>query len=716
MVLSVVPPPPTDMDFAEEDLALDLMEEFDPRKERCAREPWRCPPMPKPEEVLAGAEQQQEEQSYRIWVASQSNRWLNGELFGHYRRDEAKFRRGEMVPARSNDLVNEHFDMVAFHAQMDLHVKSPADSINYVEEAEAKQDYSRLFLRELAREHAQQDGNADLNTDLANAAGRSGMLAAYIDVDSSNPRTGISVQVYDANLVYPVYEGKRGLGIVYVVYLATARDVISWHGDNAGTVERKVRKIARGGSGDGSYDALCEKECVVYYDRKNKMVLWGGELITKSEHNSGVVPFITEHSGIGMPGFMQTPESTRYPFGSVDELHSADMWQIDSRKLDHARKSQPLLWRNVDTHALKEAMASLAVYTYRTQVLGNRLVVRQGVMSAQEGEPEMGKGEEEITLLRADDELDQHPAAIDPGVFNFVTAHTMKNDATGQSVTVANPNPGGAQAGGSAIDMLRQQGAERWFPVTRMLQGFYTKLCIRALEIVRDNGEYLGNLDEPGITINRSRPSGILGLVDPHLLTGDMLQRAGCEVTVTLKKFNPASLPALIQALIMAKGQGLISQRQAVELIGAAQDIEDELRRIKDDQLDSVPEMLAAKALREKYNAAMRAVAEEDLETARQHLLEGRYLADQLTVAMASRISMVSTAVQEAMGWKMQNDMMGLPSGPEAAMQIDPASAALALPGGAGGGAPVQPNPAPFLSPVPFGGTTGHNGGRIAGT
>jgi hypothetical protein len=648
MVLSVVPPPPTTGAYADEDLALDLMEEMDPRAERCAREPWRCPKPPKAEDVLAWAEQQQEEQSYRIWTAATMNRWLNGELFGHYRRDERKFRTGEMVPARSNDLVNEHFDCVAFHAQMDMHVKAPADSANYRDEAEAKQDYCRLLLRRLALDHAMQDQNSDLLTDLANAAGRSGMLAAYIDVDASNPQTGITFQVYDANLVYPIYEGKRGLGKVLVIYLATAEDVIGWHGENDGKVERRVRKIARGGSSDGTYDSLCEKECVVCYDRANTTVLWGGELIKQTEHASGYVPFIIEHSGIGMAGFMQTPENQRYPFGAIEDIPTADMWQVDSRKLDHARKSQPLLWRNVDTHALKEAMASLAVYTYRIQILGKKLVVRQGNMSASEGEPDQPEGENEVMLLRADDELDQYPGAVDPAVFNVVTAHTMKNDATGQSITVANPNPGGAQAGGSAIDMLQQKGAERWFPVTRMVQRFLTKVCIRALEIVRDNGEYLGNLEEPGIAIPRTRPSGILGLVDPHLLTGEMLQRAGCDIEVTLKKFNPGSLPALVQALLMAKSQGLMSQAMAVELIGAAQDVEDELRRIKDDQLESVPEMLAAKALREKYNGAMRAVAEQDYETARQLLLEGRYLSDQLTVAMASRISMVSSAVQGA--------------------------------------------------------------------
>jgi hypothetical protein len=51
-------------------------------------------------------------------------------------------------------------------------------------------------------------------------------------------------------------------------------------------------------------------------------------------------------------------------------------------------------------------------------------------------------------------------------------------------------------------------------------------------------------------------------------------------------------------------------------------------------------------------------------------------------------------------------------------MNIDPESATLALPGGAGGGASVgpAPNAAPYLSPVPFGGTTGRNGGRMPGS
>lgn len=675
---------------------LGLLPELDPKADLKAREPWRFPKKPSFVTLKAEAEHLKADHAYRILVAALMNQWLNGERFGHFPRDKDLFASGEMTPVPITKLRDEHFDMVVWHARMDLHSRVYARDVIDREEREAKEDFLRLFWEEIQEQHAEMEGNGPLKVALPDTMGRAGMLAAYIAPDPSNDVTGICFHLMDPFAIYPVWEGKRGLARVYVIYDADADHVIGMYGDPAGATAKKVRKLEKADTAADSddYDAPAVKELILCYDRAWTSVIWGGELVRQYQHDQGRVPFVIQYSGIGMQGFMHSPAPT--PSGTDTDLllMGPEYWSANSRQLDLARKAQPLLWRRVPAHALEEAIAVRLVSAFRRNSYKPPVVVKQGPASAAEGEPERDPQEDGATILRADDELQPYPSLVDPQLMTAMLTMVGQNSQSGVSPTVLNgANLGGAQASGNAVDMLKADGNERWSPVTVGIEEFMRKVFRHALEIVRDEGDGLVDPDIPGIPVPRTRRDNLMGLTDPHILTPEMLARAGgCRIErVTLRKFNPQALPPLIQALAMAKQSGVMSQEVIVEMIAAATDIEGEIRRIEQDQFDQVPEMMTAKHLRLAHQRAMNAVRNGDMESARQELLAAKYLADQQTVAMMQRLSMVSSATMEAMQATammgqggMMNPMLG--------------------PGGGGGMDPALGNQ---LSPSQFGGTTG---------
>ncbi len=686
----------------EDDLAL-LDTEPTLREARCTKEPWRCPKKPSTQRVMEDAARAKEDHAYRIRINAAFNQWLQGERYGYFPGDQKFYETGELIPAIVDDLKNEHYNAVMWHARMDKHIEVQGREAIGAEEKEAKGDFARLLEEEWCDEFSRAHGSS-LNVAMPDCAGRTGMLAAFLAVDPGNETTGLRFQMLDPNAIYPVWQGDRGLAKVYIIYQATADDVIGRYGDNGGKVERKVRKLSRADASDGVYNHRTEKELILYYDRDHAFVIWGGELMRYYQHGYGQVPVEIETSGAGMQGFMSTPDPI--DSGTASDILSvgSEFWQISTRQMDLARRNQPPLIRLAAAHAQKEAIFSRLLSTLKrnTSPKGRPVVVGQEPMSVQDGEPEMKPEEAGVSLTRKDDTVVPYPNIPEVELTTPLLQMTTLNAQTGFSAITTNGGQlGGAQAGGNAIDMLSTQGAERWSLYTLMVQGFWSKLMKRSFELVRDYGGDMGG-DEGGLLVPRTHPGpGLFGLTDPHELSPDIFARTGCRVNVTLHKFNPMSLPPLIQAIMMATQTGLMSKQTSVTLIGAVHDVDDEIRRIKEDQLAAVPELMAAEQLEMGHKRAMRALMEGDPESARREILKTKYLADQLTVAMMARLSMVSQSTMEAMQSSQMSDASGATQFGQAAMGggMSPTPAM-------GGGQP-QANVAPYQSPSQFGGTTG---------
>lgn len=688
--------------YAETDVVVDddpyaLME--DPDALARAMEPWRYPPKPRLTDLNAESERVKEDHAYRIGMISVMNAWLNGERYGYFPRDKEGIDNGSVTPVRLPDLINEHFDMVMFHAGMDVQITAEGRAAIEEEEIEAKEDYLRLFWDQICDDHGEKHNGGDLKAALADTAGRTGMLAAFVAVDPANSVTGIQFQMLDPFGVYPVFEPGRGLAKVYYLGTATAAEVIGSHGDNGGKLERKVRKIVR--ADNDEYDPFAEKDIILYWDRQWSAVIWGGELLRVYQHGYGRVPIELELSNLGMQSFMHTPWSTVTTDTDSDRLMVGnEWWQANTRQIDWARKCQPLFWRRLFSHSLKEALATRDVSVYRVNTSAKRpMVVGQTQMSIKDGEPEI-KGEEgDVSLVRAEDVVNPYPN--EPAAHMVATIRAMVTEATNSaaaSTTTSGAQLGGAQASGNAVDILASIGNQRWAPITLMIENFLTKIFRRVLEYARDYPDEMGGDDlDGGLLVPRTKPS-IMGFTDPHELTPDIIARTGTRVKVKLHKFNVQTLPPLIQSLMMAKQAGLMSQETGVALIGATDDPRDEARRIVEDQLNAVPELMAAKQLQLGYQRALRAAAAGDMESVRQMMLTNKYLADQLTVAMMARMSMVSRATMEA----MQLGAVAPQAGSAMMMpNVNPTGMS-------------DPNVAPYLSPSQFGGTTGQEGGRPA--
>ena len=688
--------------YVEPDVVVDDDEPYVPDADPLALErdlmPWKFPPKPRLTDMQSEAERLKEEHAYRIGMMTVMNAWLNGERYGYFPRDKEGIENGSITPVRLPDLINEHFDMVMFHAGMDVQITAEGRAAIEEEEIEAKEDYLRLFWDQICDDHSEKHSGGDLKAAMADTAGRTGMLAAFLAVDPANDVTGIQFQLLDPFGVYPVFEPGRGLAKVYYLGSATAADVIGNHGDNDGRVERKIRKMVRGERA-GDYDPFCEKEIILYWDRQWSAVIWGDELIRVYQHGYGRVPVEIELSNLGMQSFMNTPTSNITDAGDQSLLRVADeWWQANTRQIDWARKCQPLFWRRLFSHSLKEALATRDVSVYRVNTSAKRpMVVGQTQMSIKDGEPEL-KGEEgDVSLVRAEDVVNPYPN--EPAAHMVATIRAMVTEATNSaaaSTTTSGAQLGGAQASGNAVDILASIGNQRWAPVTFMQENFLTKIFRRVLELAREYPDEMGGDEfEGGLLVPRSKPS-IMGFTDPHELTPEIIERTGTRVKVKLHKFNVQTLPPLIQSLMMAKQAGLMSQETGVALIGATDDPRDEARRIVEDQLNAVPELMAAKQLQLGYQRALRAAAAGDMESVRQQMLTNKYLADQLTVAMMARMSMVSRATMEA----MQLGAVAPQAGSAMMMpNVNPTGMS-------------DPNVAPYLSPSQFGGTTGQQGGR----
>lgn len=678
-------------------------------REAKRREPWRYPDKPSIDAVRFEAERLKTEHSFRILVNAVMRQWLNGERQGHFPRDAELIRSGEMIPVPITKLRDEHYDYCVWHSRMNITFEKSGRGVIEDEEVDAVLDYSRLLIDQWKDEFSEQDDNGDLMMALPDTAGATGMLAAYVAPKPSNEETGVSFRMLDPSAVYPVWEGERGLAKVYLAYLADADHVVGHYGDNGGRVERKVRKIVRNDTravDDGA--ELVEKEVIVRYDRQWVTILWGGDLIWQYQHGLGDVPVLIQSSGVGMQGFMNSPNPIISGSDTDILVMGADYWRANSRQLDMARKSQPPLWRRVAAHAFEEALATRIGYSVTRATKDPPIVIKQGVMSAAEGEPEVDVGEKGRILLRADDAIEEYPMGGDPQVMATLLTIVGQNSQTGMAIGVINPNPGGAQASGNAIDMLKQDGNERWAVITLMIEKFLAKCVSRALSYVEKEGDAFGDYEDPGVLlVPRSRPSRLMGKTDPHEFTPEIVARVGAKVKVFLRKFNSSSLPPLIQALLMGQSAGLMSQKTAVSLIGAVEDIEEEIRRIKEDQLSATPELMAAERLELGYKRAYQAMVNGDEESARREILKTKYLADQLTVAMMARLSMVSQSTMEAMQQAGLAQMSGASMFQQSVMQ--PQLAAL------GQGQGMDPNVAPYMSPSPLGGTTGNQGGRPMG-
>lgn len=644
---------------------------------------YRKPGRPKKDEVIEDAEGNKEDHYLRVRLAAEMLGRLNMEMVGIFPRDKEMIDAGEIETFQSTALRDEHDAACAWISSMTTSFESKYRETIDREEASAKEDFLHYFYEVWSEAHGR-SGTGPLRWALPDTLQKYGMLAAYIAVDPSNDEIGLRVRMVDPATIFPVHEGDRGLSQVYRIYNATAAAVIGDFGDDEGTVERKVKKVARQSRGDGRYDRNFVGEVIEYWDRNWGMVLYEKEVVRIWEHGYTHVPFIVKYGCFGQQGFTRTPGDSIY--GMLPRDFGPALMAVDDRSFDLARMAQPFLWRRVKAHDIEEAVAGRYVTAFR-RAMNPPLIVKQGMLSAVEGDPEIDNREAGMTRARNDDEFEPLPVNPMNEVLAPLQAMLDMNRQTGMAPGLLMGQNPAAQTSGTALDVLSQGGLEKWSPLVMVIEEFLQEMGRRALELVRDWGPLLGADGERGVIIvPRRNPNPRTGEAPAHEVTSELIRSTGTRILCTLRKFNPNSLPSIGMGLTQLASLGIIDKRSMIHIAGFTQDPDGILARIDEEMLDEVPEIKQAQTLDILYAQAEKALRRKDERSAYMALLKARYVASQMQMAQQDKM-------QQMMETSMGTQMMGN----DLTMQEQQMQAEGSLPG-------VPPPPGP---PMPPGGVQG---------
>lgn len=655
---------------------------------------YRKPKAPRPEDVLADAQQEKEDHRHRLDHVHEMYDVLSGARVGQFERDTDLIESGEVEIFRLTDITDEHNAACTWVAGMDVSFEAKSRDVVDRDEASAKEDFLTFLYERWAARHAEA-GFGHLQWSLSDTLQRTGMLATWIRDDPSDGELGIDIRVIDPSSIFPVYEGARGLAKVYRVYQATASDVLGNFGDDEGEVERKIRKIARSES-SGRYDHRYEGECIEYYDRHWAMVLFEGTMIRRWEHGLGTPPFVITPGCFGQQGFTRIPAPHRV-WDREDIIRGVPI--TSSRSEDLAGIYQPFLYRRLRSHYQEEALAG-RLMTMARRTLNPPTVLKQGLLSQQDGIPDIDTSEGGTTAIRDDDALEPFPSTPDPSIYQPLMMLVGQNRQTSMPPSLVMGQGIPAQTSGTAIDIASQNGLEKWTPLVLCLEAHLSHVGQRALEIIRDWGDILGGEGNLGvIEVPRRNPSDGATEISPyHELTPEMVRRSGTRVVSRMSKFNPLTLGAVANALIMLKSMNAIDQRSIIRIAGYDPDIEGVLQRIEEDLLNDVPEIKQSKTLRTLKKQALRALALDDKDTAEEIAMEALYVGGQMQLSSLAKLKMIAGASDPPM-----NSMQEVPMGPDG-MPLPPGVAP-----------PPMGGEMPKMQGASIGTPTGTQGGRPGG-
>lgn len=587
---------------------------------------YRKPPRPKIADVIADAQREQDDHEGRVLLAGEMLRRLNLETNGMFERDREGVESGEIEPFWSTDMRDEHDAACASISRMDWHVESLYRESMDKDEAASKEDLAHYLFECEARQHSRA-GFASINWALVDVLQKYGMLVGFDGLDPQNDECGVRMRLVDPATVFPVHEGDRGLRCVYRKYYATASQVLGDFDDDGG-VERKLRKFAQ--DGDGRYDPHFVGEVVEYWDRNWCLVAFEEEQVLLREHGYGRVPFTITYGCFGQQGFTTQPDLTatdEWLFG--DEARGSARGR-GNRRDDLLRIAQPFLWRRAKAHDIEEAVNSRLLTALRRSMLPP-MVVKQGIVSAEEGDPEIDPNEGGITRLREDDDIQVLPNLPAPEVMTPLMNAMTQNKQTGMASGVLMGQNPAAQTSGFALDILAQAGFEKWSPLVMSIEQFITERTEWRLALLRDWGAILGADGSRGsLYVPRRNPNPRTGDSLAHEVTPDLIRRTGVRVKVRLHKFNPQGLASIGNGLSIMNAMGAVDKRTIIEVSGITTDPDGLLRRIEDEALEAVPEVLQARTLRRYVKEAQRAMERGDVDTAEELLAEVQFVAEQM--------------------------------------------------------------------------------------
>lgn len=636
--------------------------------------PWpgyKPPPKPKVADVLAAAERERNLHEPRVQQGYEMLRRYNLDpaLRGFFTRDRKSIIDGEVETFPDPAIRNETDAIITFISQMDRSIEAIHRLSIERDEAQAKEDAAAYILENHQRQYSR-EGGAILTAAKAFCLIVFGMIAEFRGIDVDNEEVGLRFRLLDPNIVFPIWEGPRGLGQVYLKYETSAARFIGTFANHPKFKEAVVRKSA--GGMVAAMDPNFMGTVVEYWDREWYMICWQDEAVLVDRHGYNRVPFNITPGNFGQPANVTAPHLMRYPDGTF--------W-TDDRKEDYKRLYQPFLWREVPLHEVKEALVGRLVTDARDARDPAR-VLYAGVLTFDD-DTRIDTRAKAINKLRDDDKLEEITNTPDPSILQPLWAVVTSAEATSRPSSLMAGNAPMSQGSGTALNLLSRSGLEKWaLPVLTIEQheanGLEMDFCNW-----RDFGAVLGMDGDRGVMyVPRSRPNPVTGDAAAHEVTPDLLRRVGIRIKVTLHRFNPEELPMLAQGVGMLKSVNLIPDRQAIRVLGYTTDVEGAISEIRRDMLEETPVMQMLNTLNGIIEEMQQAAWREDRESFDQKLAELEFVAGQYEIQQFTQEAQLMQT--RMLRQQMQRQQMQSGMGPS----VNGMTGSMGLPVGTQGGAP----------------------------
>ena len=671
--------------------------------------PWASPKKPKAATAIETAQKDRERfAGYAEVVSDFAAKLEPGRVATTYPRVDPDDPEDEHFPLV--DLRAEHERFCSWGANHDLFIRAPVSDELDADEAAMKEDAAYYWIECFQRQFASSGDGGDLMWALWDTLATYGRLATLVTLDLYDEESGLSFRLLDPATTFPVFEGKRGLHHVSLVYGATANEVLGWHGNDA-KVERALKRQI--GKSDSDLGLDTEGEVVEWIDRGWHAVYWNGVEVKCAEHGYGFVPIRYDRGPWGRQAFTSSTAIDDLAVTRIS-VETPNGWRggytrrasgTGSARLDESRVGLPFQYWKLKAHKVKEAFMSryLTAALYMTDPA---VWVTEGYEAERKGLPEAKIERGKTYTLREDERAEIPQLPFYPQILQTVANEIVQGQALGSAGPIAF-GMAAPQTTGSAAGILDAEGKEIWAPGLRTMQNHVTGVIELAATIYRDWGDLIGAPGSRGsVPVPRRNP--LAGQRQAFDLTPGVLERSGIRYTVELHRFNPMTITQMAPGIVQYIQAGILPEEDAIRIAGWTPDPRAAMERRRREQLRNAPERLQADQLRVLQEEVNKAAAAGDEASLIQAIGERDYVArimaeSEMQKAMM-RQSMMQGQVEDQMGGPpppgVPPEMLPPPPGmpPEGGPSPIPPGGvaslpAMGIPVGTQGGRPPMPGP-----------------------
>ena len=516
--------------------------------------------------------------------------------YGHFR----DFDQDEDDPWVDTSIQGE-IELLAYQlADANISFDAPAPTVDLRDEAGKKIDFALSAMDHAARLHAD-TGNGTIELEKARTLLTTGRLAWHctLNLDADEGEMPFNEYLVDPMSCFPVFEGRRGLGMMVRIYQTTLGEAIADFDDGKRTMAKKylANSVVKPSKDDEKrLDEGSAVEVIEYWDRRWRLIFINGKQARDPlEHEYGFVPFVYTLSAIGLPGFMREATDGRTDSAAVTT------W---SNNRDVANPHKGI---GIPSLLKKPTRQREAVYARMMQAFKKSmdppLVAELDDITYKDGVPDISRASGDVSPIRKDRQAIQEiPTNPNANVLMPILQGVADNGARLTQPPTAHGLNDKSNVSGYATQGLNEAGRIKLVPHLKTLEKFERQCMEMRFRMFRDWG-YL-------IQQGEDAPFGVLTLprheAGPfedqafELTPGD-LKRAGIRIEVSMNSMPLQMLGPLANAIGMYMQMGLMDEIGALKLLNT-QNPYKTLERIRESQLLADPviqEMQAIERLRE---------------------------------------------------------------------------------------------------------------------